>query len=162
MCRSLVPPCLRVLSPDAHLSQVQFVGVVAQLMASEESLDSSFRTALLEKWASPGVVGALREHGTLDGDKFVSDVGAATAALERGRSPCALPSCGAREAAARAFRVCSGCEKVAYCCAEHAAAHWKDGHKRECKELRAGGAKKEAGPGGVAPDVAPGALLPAS
>jgi hypothetical protein len=43
---------------------------------------------------------------------------------------CALPSCGAAEPHAQAFKVCSRCRAACYCCAEHQREDWKR-HKRD-------------------------------
>ena len=56
---------------------------------------------------------------------------------------CALLSCGKKELTVREFKVCSACKAVAYCCAEHGALHWTAAHKRECKALKAAGAKSQ-------------------
>jgi hypothetical protein len=48
---------------------------------------------------------------------------------------CALPACGAREAHAHAHMVCSRCRVAAYCCAAHAAAHWRTAHRAQCAAL---------------------------
>lgn len=46
----------------------------------------------------------------------------------------ACAHCGAPEAEPRQWKVCGRCGGAAYCCREHQAAHWKAGHKRECRE----------------------------
>ena len=35
------------------------------------------------------------------------------------------------------FKHCSACRSACYCSEAHAAVHWKEGHRRACKELRA-------------------------
>ncbi len=45
---------------------------------------------------------------------------------------CAM--CDARETEPRLFKLCSRCGGAAYCCKEHQVAHWRAGHKKECKQ----------------------------
>ena len=114
-------------------------------------LDHAFRAAVVAKWRSPAVVGALRSRGLLGARAPNPEVEASTAAARAARERediaakgfrrCALPSCGLREATIRQFKVCSASFAVAYCSAEHAALHWADAHRRECKALKAAGAK---------------------
>jgi len=50
----------------------------------------------------------------------------------------ACASCAVVELTVRTFKVCSRCRRVAYCCAEHQAAHWPE-HRRDCKRVDDGG-----------------------
>jgi hypothetical protein len=56
---------------------------------------------------------------------------------QHGLRRCAMPSCGAAEPHAKAFKVCSRCRAACYCCVEHQHEDWKR-HKRAgdgCKAL---------------------------
>lgn len=91
--------------------------------------DAAFRAAVLAAWTSPAVVSALRSRGALGngGD----EAGAPRGGSERGLlRTCALPGCGAREAAQSDFKRCA-CRAVAYCCAEHGVRHHRS-HKCDC------------------------------
>ncbi len=102
-------------------------------------LDEHFYDALAALWCRPDVVAALEAHGTLDAladgsqeayhrmyqESRERDIAAF------GLRQCALPSCGAHEATVKQFKLCGGCKQVAYCCAEHSQAHWKE-HKKTC------------------------------
>lgn len=46
---------------------------------------------------------------------------------------CSNPACCQIEAAQSAFRVCGSCRRAAYCTPECQRAHWKSGHKAECR-----------------------------
>lgn len=41
------------------------------------------------------------------------------------------------QATVKQFKHCSACRSACYCSEAHAAVHWKEGHRRACKELRA-------------------------
>lgn len=50
---------------------------------------------------------------------------------------CSRPKCGQRQGNASGgckFKVCSRCQKAMYCSSECQVAHWKEGHKAECKK----------------------------
>eukprot|EP00752_Nemacystus_decipiens_P017547 g15726.t1 len=50
---------------------------------------------------------------------------------------CSRPKCGKRQGNASGgckFKVCSRCQSVMYCSSECQVAHWKEGHKAECKK----------------------------
>ncbi len=54
---------------------------------------------------------------------------------------CGNPRCGklaGQGEGALPFSLCSGCRAVRYCGADCQKAHWREGHKAECKELAAG------------------------
>jgi hypothetical protein len=57
---------------------------------------------------------------------------------KHGVQRCGLASCGAAETHPREFKRCSACNhaSAAYCCKEHQATHWVEGHKKACKALR--------------------------
>jgi hypothetical protein len=87
--------------------------------------------------------GSARAHAALceseesdgDGDGDGSPAAVFHARRAPPRAPlraCALRACGGREAHAHAHLVCSRCRAAAYCCAAHAAAHWRAGHSAEC------------------------------
>ena len=71
---------------------------------------------------------------------------AEAAATPQGLRTCALPGCGAKETQAARFKSCGACRAVAYCSAEHQAAHWETHRKNPaCKAARqAAKAKHEA------------------
>lgn len=48
---------------------------------------------------------------------------------------CARPACGKRQGSGSGekFKVCSRCQTAMYCSGDCQAAHWKEGHKAECK-----------------------------
>ena len=124
-----------------------FVDVVQQLLTSRV-MEPSFRVALEARWTSPDVVASLRMRGTIEESMALvntqdADREAAQRAdvAEHGLLICALPGCDKQEVTVREFKVCSACRAVAYCSAEHGGLHWARGHKHECKELKAAGAK---------------------
>lgn len=50
---------------------------------------------------------------------------------------CSRPKCGQRQGNASGgckFKVCSRCQVAMYCSGECQVAHWKEGHKAECKK----------------------------
>ena len=103
---------------------------------------------MVAKWASPAVADVLRARGSLRiGVAVVQQVGDNQEArmradvAARGFRHCGLPSCGRRETTVRHFKLCGGCDAVAYCCDEHHDSHWKEGHRRECGALPRAGAK---------------------
>ena len=60
--------------------------------------------------------------------------------------PRACEHCGAREDEPKHYKVCARCCAVAYCCKDHQVAHWKAGHKRDCKSVAA---VQQPSPGGA-------------
>ena len=93
--------------------------------------------------SNPQFVASLQAHGTVAVIQDVSgmlmrkyeEANALSAAdvAAFGLRSCTLPSCSAREATVRQFKVCGACKQAAYCCVEHSKAHWKAGHKQECR-----------------------------
>ena len=129
------------------LGEPTFVNVVQLLLASP-AMEPSFRAAMEARWTSPDVVASLRMRGggeqhTAFIDEMVAERQAAQRAdlAEHGLLVCALPGCDKQEVTVREFKVCSACRAVAYCSAEHGGLHWAGGHKHECKDLKAAGAK---------------------
>ena len=111
-------------------------------------MEPPFRAALEARWTSPGLVACLRTHGTFEKSAayFQSvnargDAAHAADVAEHGFLVCALPGCYKKEVTVREFKVCSACKAVAYCSAEHGGLHWAWGHKHECNDLKAAGAK---------------------
>jgi hypothetical protein len=122
----------------------------------QQRFEPAFRQALHNRWqgaplvavrrrrlllAAP-VINALAAQATLDAQaaRKAADV------AKRGLRECALPGCGAVEMSVKEFKLCGACRAAAYCCAEHAAAHWKrkpDGHKAACKQSQASAADAE-------------------
>ena len=106
-----------------------------------EKLNERFYDALVAACEAPAFREALRAHGTLSVLasgilEAVEEEGEARSAADvaaHGLRTCALPACGAQEATVQQFKFCGGCKRVAYCCAEHAKAHWKAGHKAACR-----------------------------
>ena len=130
------------------VGKTKLVDVVQQLLASPV-MEPSFRAALEARWTSPDMVASLRMRGgtvekiTAIKNKVYSDKHAACLAdvAAHGLLICALPGCDKREVTVREFKVCFACRAVAYCSAEHGGLHWARGHKHECKDLKAAGAK---------------------
>ena len=60
---------------------------------------------------------------------------AAAASAEPGLRPCALASCGAREAHPEHFKACAGCRVPVYCCIQHQRDDWPR-HKASCRVAR--------------------------
>ena len=126
-----------------------FVHTVQQLLALPGVMETSFRAALETRWTSPDVVASLhmRRGGIEQCTDLYNDVQAESDAAQRadiaehGLLVCALPGCDKQEATVREFKVCSACRAVAYCSAEHGGLHWAWGHKHECNDLKAAGAK---------------------
>ena len=81
---------------------------------------------------------AARAKSDAEAQAGLRNLDAARAAADAAATlrTCALASCGAREAHAAHFKVCSGCRRAAYCCREHQAADWR-AHKAACKAARA-------------------------
>ena len=111
-------------------------------------MEPSFRAALDARWTSPDVMAGIRLRGTMEESLTrVSNANAESEAdqradvAEHGLLLCALPGCGKIEVTVREFKVCSACRAAAYCSAEHGGLHWARGHKHECKDLKAAGAK---------------------
>ena len=117
-----------------------------QLLASP-ALEPSFRAALEARWTSPDIVAIAQQRGTAKSAAILDNANAKCEAAQRadvaehGLLVCALPGCDKKEVTVREFKVCSACRAVAYCSAEHGGLHWAGGHKHECKELKAAGAK---------------------
>lgn len=145
-------------SPGGELHLVAFVeqNMVDASSASVGYLDDGFREELLAKWASPAVAGALRDRGSLRDGVMVGELAGAELDVPvqadvaaRGFRRCGLwspacglqPACGRLETTVRHFRLCGGCDSVAYCCDAHHGLHWDEGHRRECGALRRAGAK---------------------
>ena len=125
----------------------ELVDIVQRLLALPV-MEPTFRAALEERWTSPDVVASLRMRGGIEeSTEFLNDLSAGREAARRadvaehGLLVCALPGCDKQEVTVREFKACSACRAVAYCSAEHGGLHWARGHKYECKELKAAGAK---------------------
>jgi hypothetical protein len=123
---------------------------MAQL-SNLHALEPGFRDTLLTKWNSPAVGGVLRARGSLaDAVTMIQKAGDSLTARQQadaeahGFRACALASCARREATVKHFKLCSGCEAVAYCCDEHAVEDWRAGHRKACKALKAAGARPQA------------------
>ena len=120
---------------------------VQRLLASP-AMEPSFRAALESRWTSPDVVASLRTRGTAEQRTALVNIANADSkaaqredVAEHGLLVCALPGCDKQEVTVREFKVCSACRAVAYCSAEHGGLHWAGGHKNECNDLKAAGAK---------------------
>jgi hypothetical protein len=132
-----------VLGPEVRL-----VNLLVQVCAPERApqirgltLDASFYDALLLSWRRADTQAALEERcvfralaagGEVEKDLCAGAARRAADAAAKGVRVCALPACGVRAASVCQFKLCGGCKRVAYCSAEHAAAHWKSGHKQAC------------------------------
>ncbi len=91
--------------------------------------------------AHVGTVGeAAAEHRELPHPLPPALGGAAAAVGYGGLRLCGNPSCGNFAGAAEAglhLKHCAGCMAVRYCGADCQRAHWREGHRRECKALQA-------------------------
>ncbi|GLC41689.1 hypothetical protein PLESTB_000688200 [Pleodorina starrii] len=108
--------------------------------------------AQLEVWIEGGAedvaAGPLGAVMPLPEDPVVAAAAAALLAApdEPAFSPlrtCANPSCVNLEGDSEAelgLAACGGCGAVGYCCRECQVAHWRAGHKAECKGMRVGAA----------------------
>jgi hypothetical protein len=113
----------------------------ASMRGPDALLDAAFFDQLCASWARHDTQAALTAHGTLgalgrgalEADKRACAARRDADAAAAGLRECALPACGAQEASVRQFKICGGCKQLAYCCAEHALAHWKSGHKQACR-----------------------------
>ena len=129
------------------LGETELVHVVQQVLALPV-MEPSFRAALEARWTSPDVVASLSMRGTIERSTAVlnntiaeSEAAHRADVAEHGLLVCALPGCDKQEVTVREFKVCSACRAVAYCSAEHGGLHWAGGHKHECNDLKAAGAK---------------------
>ena len=129
------------------LGEAALVHAVQETLALPVTEEPSFRAALEARWTSPAVMASLRMRGTVERTTALPNAMAAWEAARRadvaehGLLVCALLGCDKKEVTVREFKVSSACRAVAYCSAEHAGLHWARGHKHECKELKAAGAK---------------------
>jgi hypothetical protein len=144
------------------MMQVQAQGFIARCEAMDHQCDSSafgYRLqastmatcALLPQHialtrATCDVTGMRLLHALVDEDAGFEKMGrermtffdaqsaqlAAADAARYGIQRCALSACAAAEPHARAFKRCSRCRVVAYCCPEHQAADWKRHKRAEC------------------------------
>ena len=129
-------------------NELQLVSFFEQDLGERLCVDPAFHAAVMAKWTKPAVADVLRGRGSLQrGVSFIQEDDNVIEALKRadvaarGYRACGLPSCGKREVTVRHFKLCGGCDAVAYCCDEHHDAHWTEGHRRECRHLRAAGAR---------------------
>ena len=145
LIRDVRHPFRETLGVEARLAQL--LGQVcapgwAVRNRSNGADDAAFYEALVQSWTRADTQAALLAHRALpqafqESDFLERDIRQAAArraadTQARGLRPCALPSCAAKEVSVRQFKVCGACKEVAYCCAEHAKAHWKSGHKQAC------------------------------
>ena len=98
---------------------------------------------LYDTWTNPAVQTVLRARGALrDAETTATRVKALEERRKRediakfGLNPCGLSACGRKEASVKEFKLCSACKAVAYCCAEHGALDWAEGHKAACKGMK--------------------------
>ncbi len=142
---------LRAVTLIAQVGNVNCLATEAKFAADVEEvleparrvrgnqLDARFYDALSAAWRKPETIAALVAHGTpeelhprnLDRHERSSDERWARDIAASGLRSCALPTCSAREVTVKQFKLCGGCRRVAYCCAEHSKAHWKE-HKKTC------------------------------
>lgn len=132
-------------APGAELKLVAYFD---RETGSPGGMDPAFFAAVWRAWRGEGVARVLRGRGSLlVGPPVIDAYDAAAAArraadvAKRGLRRCGLPACGRQELTVRHFQLCGGCSAVAYCSDAHHAAHWKEGHRRECGALKAAGAK---------------------
>ena len=153
--------CLGILASASRVvrrttQERKFSKLVCELLASND-LEEPFKAELTRAWDIP----ALRARGAFDEEDAAAraeiletlDKKAAADKAKHGLRWCALPSCAKQETNVFDFKACSACKAVVYCCAEHGALHWTQGHRKECAALKAAGAKPrstaDAGEGGA-------------
>jgi hypothetical protein len=87
---------------------------------------------------------ALQEHeGAIENLKMLDEAeGKTTPTL-----PCCA-ACGTHETTRRPLKTCTRCHTARYCNSDCQMNHWKEGHKRECKQLQKEHEKKLAAGGG--------------
>lgn len=133
-----------------------------EMAIQHRRFEKSFKNLLQRRFDSPGVQRALRARRVLGlgvelydavREQFGADAAADKA--KHGLCWCALPACAKQEASVFEFKACSACKAVAYCSSEHAALHWAQGHKKECKSLKAAGAKPRSTADDGGADAAP-------
>ena len=132
----------------SSMGKAGLVAVIQKLLASPV-MEASFRAMLETRWTSPDMVSILRMRGSgeknltaiVDDWRSKSEAAQRADVAEHGLLVCALPGCDKREVTVREFKVCSACRAVAYCSAEHGGLQWAGGHKHECNDLKAAGAK---------------------
>jgi hypothetical protein len=130
---------VRRAGPPSLTNQEQAVSqYLCHLLTQTAVSGSAFGRKLLESWSRPTVCGSLMALGLRTGGigpaavQAAFEARAAADVAARGLHVCALPECGAREAHVAHFKRCGRCRQAVYCCPEHAAVHWRQGHKREC------------------------------
>lgn len=139
------------IEPPMLQCEVHLAAMIDQLPL--QRLEPAFSQALFARWRGAPLVAVrlrrllLQPAGVMSiAAQFTLDAEAERKAADvakRGLRECALPGCGAVETSVKEFRLCGACRAAAYCCAEHAAAHWKrkpDGHKAACKQSQAASA----------------------
>jgi hypothetical protein len=143
LIRDVSHPFRETLGVEARLAQL-LGQVCAPGWASRNrgsGADAAFYDQLVQSWNWAETQAALLAHRALvqdDGeDMLARDLREAAErraadTQARGLRRCALPSCAAKEVSVRQFKVCGACKLVAYCCADHAKAHWRSGHKQAC------------------------------
>ena len=106
-----------------------------------------FRRPRLSPWALRAVATSLAqsydfiqnppEHNLGRGQRLDAATLGLILATERAfpRRKCAWKACGKREAYHGQTAVCSRCREVAYCCKEHQAMAWRQGHRKTCVKV---------------------------
>lgn len=106
----------------------------------------AFLASVRERWQQLQTVLAARNVLNEDyKDAFgnpKSDIGPGKPAFDEdvaknGLKRCGLVTCAKREASVLAFKACSACRAVWYCCPEHALEDWGAGHKKACSRVHA-------------------------
>jgi hypothetical protein len=139
----------RMLQCEVHLA-----AMIEELPL--QRVEPAFSQALFARWRGAPLVAVRRRRQLLlpagvmsiaaqmtlddEAERRAADI------AKRGLRECALPGCGAVETSVKEFKLCGACRAAAYCCADHAAAHWKlkpDGHKAACKQSQAASADTE-------------------
>lgn len=121
----LVETCRKVLSATA-LVNTWPCGCAQQLRDALQRVERS--GAEQQRHMQSGLACARR-------DRLAECAAAVASAARHGLRHCALESCGAREAHASHYKLCSACTTVAYCGKAHQAEHWAT-HKAACKAAR--------------------------
>lgn len=111
--------------------RAQAVGAARQCEA-----DGTFATGFATQLTRLLGLGGQQERTRRMADHTVQQIQSKQAA-KAANIKCSRPTCGKRQGNASGgckFKVCSRCQVAMYCSSECQVAHWKEGHKAECKK----------------------------
>lgn len=98
--------------------------------------DGTFATGFASQLTRLLGLGGQQERTRRMADHTVQKIQSKQAA-KAANIKCSRPTCGQRQGNASGgckFKVCSRCQVAMYCSSECQVAHWKEGHKAECKK----------------------------